>query len=80
MVFCRDCMSCVPSGAARANLKTSVRLQMFSPPVNSGKTRPTTLGSSQFSGAGMEERGATVSWGASGPPSPSYEATRVSQD
>ncbi|XP_062819489.1 transcription factor 12 isoform X5 [Anolis carolinensis] len=49
---------------------------MFSPPVNSGKTRPTTLGSSQFSGAGMEERGATVSWGASGPPSPSYEATR----
>nr|XP_060611940.1 transcription factor 12-like [Anolis sagrei ordinatus] len=49
---------------------------MFSPPVNSGKTRPTTLGSSQFSGAGMEERGGTVSWGASGPPSPSYEATR----
>lgn len=27
-------------------------LQMFSPPVNSGKTRPTTLGSSQFSGSG----------------------------
>ncbi|KAF4792854.1 hypothetical protein TURU_116590 [Turdus rufiventris] len=25
---------------------------MFSPPVNSGKTRPTTLGSSQFSGSG----------------------------
>uniref|UniRef100_A0A8C4LNB2 Transcription factor 12 n=1 Tax=Equus asinus TaxID=9793 RepID=A0A8C4LNB2_EQUAS len=24
---------------------------MFSPPVNSGKTRPTTLGSSQFSGS-----------------------------
>ncbi|XP_064233933.1 dynein axonemal heavy chain 6 isoform X10 [Aotus nancymaae] len=26
---------------------------MFSPPVNSGKTRPTTLGSSQFSGSGV---------------------------
>ncbi|POI30601.1 hypothetical protein CIB84_005649 [Bambusicola thoracicus] len=25
---------------------------MFSPPVNSGKTRPTTLGSSQFGGSG----------------------------
>ncbi|XP_073474890.1 transcription factor 12 isoform X6 [Aquarana catesbeiana] len=27
---------------------------MFSPPVNSGKTRPTTLGSSQFSGSGSD--------------------------
>ncbi len=26
---------------------------MFSPPVNSGKTRPTTLGSSQFSGSDL---------------------------
>uniref|UniRef100_A0A9L0S9D1 Transcription factor 12 n=1 Tax=Equus caballus TaxID=9796 RepID=A0A9L0S9D1_HORSE len=26
---------------------------MFSPPVNSGKTRPTTLGSSQFSGSAI---------------------------
>lgn len=26
---------------------------MFSPPVNSGKTRPTTLGSSQFSGSAL---------------------------
>ncbi|XP_004415971.1 PREDICTED: transcription factor 12-like [Odobenus rosmarus divergens] len=28
---------------------------MFSPPVNSGKTRPTTLGSSQFSGSVLKD-------------------------
>lgn len=49
---------------------------MFSPPVNSGKTRPTTLGSSQFSGSGMDERGGTTSWGTSGQPSPSYDSSR----
>uniref|UniRef100_A0A8C0JCH3 Transcription factor 12 n=1 Tax=Chelonoidis abingdonii TaxID=106734 RepID=A0A8C0JCH3_CHEAB len=50
---------------------------MFSPPVNSGKTRPTTLGSSQFSGSGMDERTGASSWGSSGQPSPSYEPSRV---
>ncbi|XP_010715567.1 transcription factor 12-like [Meleagris gallopavo] len=30
---------------------------MFSPPVNSGKTRPTTLGSSQFGGSGTTGNG-----------------------
>ncbi|XP_068882097.1 transcription factor 12 isoform X6 [Aphelocoma coerulescens] len=49
---------------------------MFSPPVNSGKTRPTTLGSSQFSGSGMDERTGATSWGTSGQPSPSYESSR----
>ncbi|XP_029337094.1 transcription factor 12 isoform X3 [Mus caroli] len=49
---------------------------MFSPPVNSGKTRPTTLGSSQFSGSGIDERGGTTSWGTSGQPSPSYDSSR----
>ncbi|KAM6426142.1 transcription factor 12 isoform 2-T3 [Liasis olivaceus] len=49
---------------------------MFSPPVNSGKARPTTLGSSQFGGAGMEERAGAISWGTSGQQSPSYEPTR----
>ncbi|XP_015264673.1 PREDICTED: transcription factor 12 isoform X2 [Gekko japonicus] len=49
---------------------------MFSPPVNSGKTRLTTLGSSQFSGSGMEERTGAASWGASGQSSPTYEPTR----
>ncbi|KAM7152618.1 transcription factor 12 isoform 6-T9 [Macrochelys suwanniensis] len=49
---------------------------MFSPPVNSGKTRPTTLGSSQFSGSGMDERTGASSWGTSGQPSPSYEPSR----
>ncbi|XP_069481001.1 transcription factor 12 isoform X4 [Ambystoma mexicanum] len=49
---------------------------MFSPPVNSGKTRPTTLGSSQFSGSGIEERSGTASWETGGPTSPSYESSR----
>ncbi|XP_054243893.1 transcription factor 12 isoform X3 [Indicator indicator] len=49
---------------------------MFSPPVNSGKTRPTTLGSSQFTGSGMDERTGATSWGTSGQPSPSYEPSR----
>ncbi|XP_063170573.1 transcription factor 12 isoform X6 [Candoia aspera] len=49
---------------------------MFSPPVNSGKARPTTLGSSQFGGAGMEERAGAMSWGTSGQSNPSYEPTR----
>ncbi|XP_075620160.1 transcription factor 12 isoform X4 [Balearica regulorum gibbericeps] len=49
---------------------------MFSPPVNSGKTRPTTLGSSQFSGSGMDERTGATSWGTSDQPSPSYESSR----
>ncbi|XP_074822385.1 transcription factor 12 isoform X19 [Natator depressus] len=49
---------------------------MFSPPVNSGKTRPTTLGSSQFSGSGMDERTGASSWGTGGQPSPSYEPSR----
>ncbi|KAJ8272386.1 hypothetical protein COCON_G00112450 [Conger conger] len=46
---------------------------MFSPPVNSGKNRPTTLGSSQFS---MDERASQVTWAAGGQASPSYESPR----
>ncbi|XP_077174218.1 transcription factor 12 isoform X2 [Paroedura picta] len=49
---------------------------MFSPPVNSGKTRPTTLGSSQFGGSGLEERTGAASWGTSGQSSPTYEPAR----
>ncbi|XP_026565286.1 transcription factor 12 isoform X7 [Pseudonaja textilis] len=49
---------------------------MFSPPVNSGKARPTTLGSSRFGGAGMEEQAGTIPWEASGQSSPSYEPTK----
>ncbi|XP_064312569.1 transcription factor 12 isoform X2 [Phalacrocorax carbo] len=49
---------------------------MFSPPVNSGKTRPTTLGSSQFSGSGMDDRTGAASWGTSSQPSPSYDSSR----
>ncbi|KAJ8343539.1 hypothetical protein SKAU_G00308680 [Synaphobranchus kaupii] len=49
---------------------------MFSPPVNSGKNRPTTLGSSQFSASGMEERTSQASWVAGGQSSPSFESSR----
>ncbi|XP_070985163.1 transcription factor 12-like [Oncorhynchus clarkii lewisi] len=52
---------------------------MFSPPVNSGKNRPTTLGSSQFSAPGMDERPsqASSSWAPGGQSSsPSYESSR----
>lgn len=49
---------------------------MFSPPVNSGKNRPTTLGSSQFSTTGMDERTSQASWAPGGQSSPSYESSR----
>ncbi|XP_067258045.1 transcription factor 12 isoform X2 [Chanodichthys erythropterus] len=53
---------------------------MFSPPVNSGKTRPTTLGSSQFSASGMDERTSQASWASGGQSSPSYESSRGFED
>uniref|UniRef100_UPI0037E9032D transcription factor 12 isoform X2 n=1 Tax=Semicossyphus pulcher TaxID=241346 RepID=UPI0037E9032D len=49
---------------------------MFSPPVSGGKNRPTTLGSSQFSASGMEERTNQASWAPGGEPSPSFESSR----
>ncbi|XP_051557324.1 transcription factor 12-like isoform X3 [Myxocyprinus asiaticus] len=49
---------------------------MFSPPVNSGKNRPTTLGSSQFGASGMDERTSQASWASGGQSSPSYESSR----
>ncbi|XP_070818016.1 transcription factor 12 isoform X1 [Chaetodon trifascialis] len=49
---------------------------MFSPPVSGGKNRPTTLGSSQFSASGMEERTNQASWAPGGESSPSYESSR----
>ncbi|XP_074522153.1 transcription factor 12 isoform X2 [Halichoeres trimaculatus] len=49
---------------------------MFSPPVSGGKNRPTTLGSSQFSTSGMEERTNQASWAPGGESSPSYESSR----
>ncbi|XP_050971149.1 transcription factor 12 isoform X8 [Labeo rohita] len=49
---------------------------MFSPPVNSGKNRPTTLGSSQFTTSGMDERTSQASWASGGQSSPSYESSR----
>ncbi|XP_018595169.1 transcription factor 12-like isoform X4 [Scleropages formosus] len=36
---------------------------MFSPPVNSGKNRPTTLGSSQFNASGKTERASFPAYG-----------------
>ncbi|KAM7406154.1 hypothetical protein PAMP_000552 [Pampus punctatissimus] len=49
---------------------------MFSPPVSGGKNRPTTLGSSQFSASGMDERSSQASWAPGGESSPSYESPR----
>ncbi|XP_012710629.2 transcription factor 12 isoform X3 [Fundulus heteroclitus] len=49
---------------------------MFSPPVSGGKNRPTTLGSSQFSAPGMDERTNQASWAPGGESSPSYESSR----
>uniref|UniRef100_A0A3P9QK45 Transcription factor 12 n=1 Tax=Poecilia reticulata TaxID=8081 RepID=A0A3P9QK45_POERE len=49
---------------------------MFSPPVGGGKNRPTTLGSSQFSASGMDERTNQASWAPGGESSPSYESSR----
>ncbi|XP_072320960.1 transcription factor 12 isoform X2 [Eucyclogobius newberryi] len=49
---------------------------MFSPPVNGGKNRPTTLGSSQFNASGLEERTNQASWAPGGESSPSYESSR----
>ncbi|XP_056134257.1 transcription factor 12 isoform X2 [Lampris incognitus] len=49
---------------------------MFSPPVSGGKNRPTTLGSSQFSASGMDERTSQASWAPGGQSSPSYESSR----
>ncbi|EMP38978.1 Transcription factor 12 [Chelonia mydas] len=45
---------------------------MFSPPVNSGKTRPTTLGSSQFSGSGRAAHCSELvgAWNQGGPAAP----------
>ncbi|XP_061737865.1 transcription factor 12 isoform X3 [Nerophis ophidion] len=53
---------------------------MFSPPVNRGKNRPTTLGSSKFSAAGLDERTNQASWAAGGESSPSYEPSRAFTD
>ncbi|KAM9764595.1 transcription factor 12 isoform 2-T2 [Menidia menidia] len=49
---------------------------MFSPPVGGGKNRPTTLGSSQFSASGLDERTNQASWAPGGESSPSYESSR----
>ncbi|XP_029314260.1 transcription factor 12 isoform X2 [Cottoperca gobio] len=49
---------------------------MFSPPVSGAKNRPTTLGSSQFTASGMDERTNQASWTPGGEPSPSFESSR----
>ncbi|XP_032378962.1 transcription factor 12 isoform X1 [Etheostoma spectabile] len=49
---------------------------MFSPPVSGAKNRPTTLGSSQFTASGIDERTNQASWAPGGESSPSYESSR----
>ncbi|XP_038633516.1 transcription factor 12-like isoform X13 [Scyliorhinus canicula] len=52
---------------------------MFSPPASNGKNRPTTLGSNQFGGTGLDERTGPGPWaGGTQSSSPStYEQARV---
>ncbi|XP_055514562.1 transcription factor 12-like isoform X1 [Leucoraja erinacea] len=50
---------------------------MFSPPASNGKNRPTTLGSNQFGGTGLDERSGAGPWAGSGQnSSPTYEQPR----
>ncbi|KAK2854062.1 hypothetical protein Q5P01_006723 [Channa striata] len=49
---------------------------MFSPPVSGGRNRPTTLGSSQFTASGLDERTSQASWAPGGESSPSYDSSR----
>ncbi|XP_038633509.1 transcription factor 4-like isoform X8 [Scyliorhinus canicula] len=53
--------------------------EMFSPPASNGKNRPTTLGSNQFGGTGLDERTGPGPWaGGTQSSSPStYEQARV---
>ncbi|XP_041659423.1 transcription factor 3a isoform X2 [Cheilinus undulatus] len=49
---------------------------MFEPPVSNGKNRPTTLGSSQFGGSGLDERSGSSPWGPGQQNSPSFNQGR----
>ncbi|KAK3533589.1 hypothetical protein QTP70_023416, partial [Hemibagrus guttatus] len=49
----------------------------FAPPVANGKTRPTTLASSQFGGSGLDERSGSSPWAAGEQGSPSFNHGRV---
>ncbi|KAM8726963.1 transcription factor 3a isoform 3-T3 [Acanthopagrus schlegelii] len=49
---------------------------MFEPPVTNGKNRPTTLGSSQFGGSGIDERSVSSPWGPGQQNSPSFNQGR----
>ncbi|XP_073348145.1 transcription factor 3a isoform X6 [Pagrus major] len=49
---------------------------MFEPPVSNGKNRPTTLGSSQFGGSGIDERSGSNQWGPGQQNSPSFNQGR----
>ncbi|KAG7214656.1 hypothetical protein INR49_010548 [Caranx melampygus] len=49
---------------------------MFEPPVSNGKNRPTTLGSSQFGGSGIDDRSGSSPWGPGEQNSPSFNQGR----
>ncbi|XP_041091555.1 transcription factor 4-like isoform X10 [Polyodon spathula] len=52
---------------------------MFSPPVSSGKHGPTSVGSGHFTGASLEDRTSSGSWGNGNRPSPSKNYADGSQ-
>ncbi|XP_049888444.1 transcription factor 3a isoform X2 [Epinephelus moara] len=49
---------------------------MFEPPVSNGKNQPTTLGSSRFSGSGLDDRSGSSPWGPGEQNSPSFNQGR----
>uniref|UniRef100_A0A8C9V2Y2 Transcription factor E2-alpha n=1 Tax=Scleropages formosus TaxID=113540 RepID=A0A8C9V2Y2_SCLFO len=49
---------------------------MFAPPLGNGKTRPTTLASSQFGGSAVDEHNSSGSWGPTEQNSPPFNQGR----
>ncbi|KPP71379.1 hypothetical protein Z043_109721 [Scleropages formosus] len=50
--------------------------RMFAPPLGNGKTRPTTLASSQFGGSAVDEHNSSGSWGPTEQNSPPFNQGR----
>ncbi|XP_058880470.1 transcription factor 4-like isoform X9 [Acipenser ruthenus] len=67
------------SAMRNSDLKMFPTSMMFSPPVSSGKHGPTSVGSGHFTGASLEDRTSSGSWGNGTRPSPSKNYVDGSQ-
>ncbi|XP_058851292.1 transcription factor 4 isoform X8 [Acipenser ruthenus] len=67
------------SAMRNSDLKMFPTSMMFSPPVSSGKHGPTSVGSGHFTGASLEDRTSSGSWGNGTRPSPSKNYADGSQ-